>query len=83
MPCQLDNSYEDKQWNEELIRHHKEVESILEKVIQDGDTSWAAIQLESERRWFARCYKEIFKGIYSKATLERGVQDILEGKRHV
>jgi len=81
MPCTIDTSEYDERWHAEVVRHHEAVESILEQVIETGETSWAAAKLEDERKEFANNFRKIFKGLYNAQALEERAEALLNGKR--
>jgi len=81
MPCTVDTSEYDKKWHAEVVRHHEAVESILERAIETGETSWAATELEDERKEFANNFRKIFKGLYNAQALEKKAEALLKGKQ--
>jgi len=78
MPCHVDTSYEDNLWREEILRHHKVVESILEHCIARGVLTGASDELQKERQLFAENYRRIFTYLYSWDILQEGVENILQ-----
>ena len=73
MPCTYDTSHEDNLWDKAVAKHHNEIETILEELLEGTiKLKVARERTKASKHKFAAAYGKIFGGTgYNQDSIKK------------